>query len=65
MIAPLHEIVLVAVMIAQNPAGGPATLEYQSVDYYNSWARCYQEEKRLSRNKDKRTGYMCVKIDRN
>ena len=65
MITPLYEIVLVAVMIVQNPAGGPMTLEYQPLDYYNSWARCYQEEKRLSRNKDKRTGYMCVKVDRN
>ena len=60
---PLYDIVLVAVMVVQNPFG-PAQLEYQSVEYYHSWSRCYQEEKRLSRTKDKRTGYMCVKVDR-
>ena len=65
MIGPMYEIVLVAVMIVQNSAGGPMTLEYQPLNYYNSWAPCYQEEKRLSRNKDKRTGYICVKVDRN
>jgi len=64
MMTPLYDIVLVAVMIVYSPFG-PAQLEYQSVDYYNSWARCYQEEKRLSRTKDKRTGYMCLRVDRN
>ena len=62
---PLYEIVLVAIMIVQNPLGGPLTLEYQPLDYYNSWNTCRQEQKRLSQTKDKRTGYMCVKVDRN
>ena len=65
MITPLYEIVLVAVMIVQNPLGGPMSLEYQPLDYYNSWTQCRQEEKRLSKTKDKRTGYICVKVDRN
>jgi hypothetical protein len=47
---PLHDIVLVAVMVAHS-AFGPAQLEYQSVDYFNSWTRCRQEQKRLSQNK--------------
>jgi hypothetical protein len=62
---PLYEIVLVAIMIVQNPSGGPLTLEYQPLDYYNSWKTCRQEQKRLSQTKDKRTGYICVKVDRN
>jgi hypothetical protein len=64
MIAPLYDIVLVAVMVVQNPFGA-SQLEYQAIDYYTSWAKCYQEEKKWSRTKDQRTGYMCVKIDRN
>ena len=62
---PLYEIVLVAVMIVQSPLGGPLTLEYQPLDYYNSLNTCRQEQKRLSQKQDKRTGYMCVKVDRN
>jgi hypothetical protein len=58
----LHEIVLVAVMVVHS-AFGPAQLEYQSVDYYNSWTRCRQEQKRLSQQ-DKRTAYICLKVDR-
>jgi hypothetical protein len=64
MIAPMYEIVLVAVMIVQPSTGGPMALEYQPLDYFNSWSRCYQEEKRLSRTKDKRTGYICVKVSK-
>ena len=64
MIAPLYDIVLVAVMVVYSPFG-PAQLEYQAIDYYNSWAKCFQEEKRLSRTKDQKTGYICVKVDRN
>ena len=60
---PLHDIVLVAVMVAHS-AFGPAQLEYQSVDYYNSWGQCQQEQKRLSQNKDRRTAYICLKVDR-
>ena len=61
---PLHDIVLVAVMVAHS-AFGPAQLEYQSVDYFNSWTRCRQEQKRLSQQQDKRTAYICLKVDRN
>lgn len=60
----LHDIVLVAVMVAHSEFG-PAQLEYQSVEYYNSWARCRQEQKRLSQTQDKRTAYICLKVDRN
>jgi len=65
MMTPLYEIVLVAVMVAQNPASGSLTLEYQPLDYFTSWNTCRQEQKRLSQTKDKRTGYICVKVDRN
>jgi hypothetical protein len=64
MIAPLYEIVLVAVMVAHS-AFGPAQLEYQSVDYYHSWSKCRQEQKRLSQKQDKSTAYICLKVDRN
>jgi hypothetical protein len=61
---PLNEIVLVAVMVAHS-AFGPAQLEYQSVDYFHSWTRCNQEQKRLSQNKDKKIAYICLRVDRN
>lgn len=64
MIAPLHEIVLVAVMVVNNPFGS-AQLEYQSVEYYNSWNRCRQEQKQLSQKQNKQTTYVCLKVDRN
>ena len=60
---PLHDIVLVAVMVVHS-AFGPVQLEYQSIDYYNSWTRCRQEQKRLSQKQDKRTAYICLKVDR-
>ncbi len=64
MITPLHEIVLVAVMVVYSPFG-PAQLEYQSVEYYSSWDRCRQEQKRLSQKQNKQTAYICLKVDRN
>jgi hypothetical protein len=64
MMTPLYDIVLVAVMVVYSPFG-PAQLEYQSVDYYNSWARCSQEQRRLSQKQDRRTAYICLKADRN
>jgi hypothetical protein len=51
-------------MVAHS-AFGPAQLEYQSVEYYNSWSGCRQEQKRLSQKQDKRTAYICLKVDRN
>ena len=60
---PLHDIVLVAVMVAHS-SFGPAQLEYQSVEYYSSWSTCRQEQKRLSQKQDKRTAYICLKVDR-
>lgn len=64
MITPLHDIVLVAVMVAHS-AFGPAQLEYQSVEYYNSWGQCRKEQRRLSQQQDNRTAYICLKVDRN
>lgn len=64
MMTPLNETVLVAVMVAHS-AFGPAQLEYRSVEYYNSWAQCRQEQKRLSQKQDKQTAYICLKVDRN
>ena len=64
---PLYEIVLVAVMVTQSPAGGPLSLEYQPLDYYNSWSTCLKEERRLQAQVKKRErikAYICLKVDR-
>jgi len=64
---PLYEIVLVAVMVTQSPAGGPVTLEYQPLDYYNSWSICRREERRLQaqiKEREKIRAYICLKVDR-
>ena len=64
---PLYEIVLVAVMIVQSPLGGPLTLEYQPLDYYNSWNTCRREERRLQsqiKEREKIRAYICLKVDR-
>ena len=64
---PLYEIVLVAVMVTQSPAGGPVTLEYQPLDYYNSWSTCRREERRLQaqiKEREKIRAYICLKVDR-
>jgi len=65
---PLYEIVLVAVMIVQSPLGGPLTLEYQPLDYYNSWNTCLREERRLQarlKERERIRAYICLKVDRN
>jgi len=64
---PLYEIVLVAVMVTQTPAGGPLTLEYQPLDYYTSWSTCQKEERRLQarlRERERIRAYICLKVDR-
>jgi len=64
---PLYEIVLVAVMVTQGPAGGPLTLEYQPLDYYTSWSTCQKKERRLQariREREKIRAYICLKVDR-
>jgi len=65
---PLYEIVLVAVMVTQSPAGGPVTLEYQPLDYYTSWSTCRREERRLQaqiKERERIRAYICLKVDRN
>jgi len=65
---PLYEIVLVAVMVTQGPAGGPVTLEYQPLDYYTSWSTCLKEERKLQarlRERERIRAYICLKVDRN
>jgi hypothetical protein len=64
MMTPLYDIVLVVVMAVPNPFG-PTQFEYKEIDYYNSWSRCRQEQRRLSQHQDKRTAYLCLKTDRN
>jgi len=64
---PLYEIVLVAVMVIQGPAGRPLTLEYQPLDYYNSWNTCRKEQRRLQsriREREQIRAYVCLKVDR-
>lgn len=60
---PLYDIVLVAVMVVHSPFG-PVQLEYQSVDYFNSWARCRQEQQCMTQKQNKRTAYICLKTDK-
>ena len=65
---PLYEIVLVAVMLTQGPAGGPVTLEYQPLDYYTSWSTCRREERRLQaqiKEQERIRAYISLKVDRN
>jgi hypothetical protein len=65
--APLYEIVLVAVMVTQGSAGGQLSLEYQPLDYYNSWSTCRREERRLQlqiKEREKIRAYICLKVDR-
>jgi hypothetical protein len=67
-ITPLYEIVLVAVMVTQAPAGGPLTLEYQPLDYYTSWSTCLKEERKLQarlRERERIRAYICLQVDRN
>ena len=64
---PLYEIVLVAVMVTQGPAGGPMSLEYQPLDYYNSWSTCLKEERKLQariKDRERTRAYICLKVDR-
>jgi hypothetical protein len=64
---PLYEIVLVAVMVTQSPAGGPLTLDYQPLDYYTSWSTCQREQRRLQsriREREQVRAYICLKVDR-
>ena len=64
---PLYEIVLVAVMVSQSPTGGPVTIHYQPLDYYNSWSTCQKEERRLQarvRERERIRAYICLKVDR-
>ena len=64
---PLYEIVLVAVMVTQGPAGGPMSLEYQPLDYYNSWSACLKEERKLQariKDRERTRAYICLKVDR-
>jgi hypothetical protein len=68
MITPMYEIVLVVVMLTQSPAGGPITLDYQPLDYYNAWSTCQKEQRRLQsriREQEKIRAYICLKVDRN
>lgn len=58
----MYNVVLVAVMVVQN--SGAIQVDYQSVEYYNSFSKCRQEMKKLSQTKDKRVEYVCVKVDR-
>ena len=65
---PLYEIVLVAVIVTQSPAGGPLTLDYQPLDYYTSWSTCIREERRLQarlKERERIKAYICLKVDRN
>jgi hypothetical protein len=67
LITPLYEIVLVAVMVTQSPAGGSVTLDYQPLDYYTSWSTCLKEERRLQarvRERERIRAYICLKVDR-
>jgi len=64
---PLYEIVLVAVMVTQNPASGQLSIHYQPLDYYTSWSTCQKEERRLQariQERERIKAYICLKVDR-
>ena len=64
---PLYDIVLVAVMVTQNPTNGQLSMQYQPLDYYTSWSTCQKEERRLQaqiREREKIKAYVCLKVDR-
>ena len=64
---PLYEIVLVAVMVTQSPTGGPLSIQYQPLDYYNAWSTCQKEQRRLQsriREREQIRAYICLKVDR-
>jgi hypothetical protein len=64
---PLYEIVLVAVMVTQSPTGGPLSIQYQPLDYYNAWSTCQKEQRRLQsriREREQIRAYVCLKVDR-
>jgi hypothetical protein len=65
MFKPLTDVVLVAVMLIQDPVTQKFDLKYTALDYYRTFAECYIEEKRLTKkNIDTRRAYICVRIDK-
>jgi hypothetical protein len=64
---PMYEIVLVAVMVVQNATSGQLNLEYQPMDYYNTWSTCQKEQRRLQtriKEREPIRAYVCLKVDR-
>ena len=66
MIRYFPDIVLVAVMLVQDPTTQKFDLRYEPLKYYGNWSQCFREEKQLSKkNQDDRKSYICVVVDRN
>ena len=62
----LTDVVLVSVMLIQDPTSKKFDLKYDPLDYYSTFAECYREEKRLTKkNIDTRKAYICVRVDKN
>jgi hypothetical protein len=65
MFKPLTDVVLVAVMLIQDPVTKKFDIKYDPLDYYGTFAECYREEKRLTKkNIDTRKAYICVRTDK-
>jgi hypothetical protein len=65
MFKPISDVVLVAVMLIQDPLTQKFNLKYNALEYYQTFAECYAEEKKLTKkNIDIRTAYICVRVDK-
>ena len=65
MFKPLTDVVLVAVMIIQDPVTQKFDIKYATLNYYSTFAECYVEEKRLTKkNIDTRRAFACVRVDK-
>lgn len=65
MFKPLTDVVLVAVMIIQDPVTQKFDIKYDSLNYYSTFAECYREEKRLTKKSiDNRRAFACVRVDK-
>jgi len=64
MFKPLTDVVLVAVMLIQDPVTQKFDIKYAPLDYFSTFAECYREEKRLTKkNIDTRRAFICVRVD--
>ena len=59
------DIVLMAIMVIQNPTTQIYELQYRPLDYFKSMTTCNIEKIRLQNKPDKGISYVCLKVYRN